>query len=683
MQGEVHFSEEIISDSEHIRTALLELPGCRVEIKDSILEKEADSIRLSRRISGRRMRRTADAEGISIEMKVGFENEGRELRYAIPSCWYESGTPGRHTFMEDRLTAPFVLAYDEADQNVWVLQKIQPAGYSEKAVRRSGQSCFLQKTETASLGYICNERGEQAFLSCWPCEERDKSVALDARGTPVQAFYPLREEEWKVELEYEFDSFPSESFTAALYQVFKKIAGIMEKQGETTVVLPYSLNDAMAYRKISLMRSYQEFIGGGAGFFFHFDPCRGYGSEPSGFGAAFNTIPHDTYVHILEYGFTGRQLNAALIAARGNEPVWKERAKRVIEFFLKKCLTDNGWVYSLYDLDTGRPFCSFGDPEAPKLHYIDYAGCRGNYLRTMTEPMKDLVECYQWFDNLGDTNRQWLEASERFAGFLLARQNQDGSWYRAYEPDGTPVFMDEDSNISEMHNDAGRKAATAIPIGFLCKLFKSCPEKEEYREAAVRAGCYVLQHEVKNQRYQGGTLDNPNIVDKEAAQYAMASCYELYELTGEERFLDGALQAAQQFVTWNYIWNAPMQKDTILGQKGFKTKGMGAINSIWCGGVVDIYSLFHVRELYLIGKAAKEPFLEQMAEWISVAAQQILSYPEDNMGFKGIGMQPEGFGICAQGIDEGMIAKGDIWGTLGWIYSAGIDGVKRYLEERT
>ena len=53
------------------------------------------------------------------------------------------------------------------------------------------------------------------------------------------------------------------------------------------------------------------------------------------------------------------------------------------------------------------------------------------------------------------------------------------------------------------------------------------------------------------------------------------------------------------------------------------------------------------------------------------------------MGFADSGMQPEGFGICPQGLDEGMIKKGDIWGTLGWIYSAGIGGVERYLTCRS
>lgn len=69
----------------------------------------------------------------------------------------------------------------------------------------------------------------------------------------------------------------------------------------------------------------------------------------------------------------------------------------------------------------------------------------------------------------------------------------------------------------------------------------------------------------------------------------------------------------------------------------------------------------------------------RMAEWIAVATSQICSYPGDDMGFADIGMQPEGFGICPQGLDDGMIQKGGIWGTLGWIYSAGIYGLGNYL----
>lgn len=72
----------------------------------------------------------------------------------------------------------------------------------------------------------------------------------------------------------------------------------------------------------------------------------------------------------------------------------------------------------------------------------------------------------------------------------------------------------------------------------------------------------------------------------------------------------------------------------------------------------------------------------KIAEWAAIASSQILSYPEDHMGFADIGMQPEGFGICPQGMDDGMIQKGGIWGTLGWIYSAGIYGLNNFYRIR-
>ena len=72
------------------------------------------------------------------------------------------------------------------------------------------------------------------------------------------------------------------------------------------------------------------------------------------------------------------------------------KAERVIDFFVNYCITENGWVYSLYDTEKGAPFASFGDASAPRLHYMYYEKCKGNYLRTMTEPMLDLLEAYLW-----------------------------------------------------------------------------------------------------------------------------------------------------------------------------------------------------------------------------------------------------------------------------------------------
>ena len=65
---------------------------------------------------------------------------------------------------------------------------------------------------------------------------------------------------------------------------------------------------------------------------------------------------------------------------------------------------------------------------------------------------------------------------------------------------------------------------------------------------------------------------------------AIATVADIVELTGENRYIEGAKAAAKQFVTWNYIWNAPVRKGTILQQKGFRTKGWE--RSIQCGAEV-------------------------------------------------------------------------------------------------
>lgn len=657
-----------------------EYAGFSFTVEDT-WERAGDAYLFGRKIRTKKSGTIVPGAGIAFSAEIHVGDDTESFRVGIPSVVYDGKIAGREcgyrSFMEDRLPGVMMVFYDEAAGQYVSVQKLVPAAYAEKEMRLPGESRYLHKTEVTSMGYGKSECAY--FKLCWPYEEKETSVALDGTGTPVKAFYPL-EEEFETELSYRVVVHTAVSFTEAMYTEYCNLAYRLEEQRYAELAeLPFDREEEMAYRRASVKKTYREFEGEGAGFFFHFNPQRGYGSAPSGFGTVNHTIPHETYTYVLEYGFTGRQIDIALTLAEEAEMMGK--AEKVIDFFVKECVTENGWVYSLYDVRKGRPFASFGDKEAPKLHYMDYPGKQGNYLRTMTEPMNDLLAAYLWYQKQGVEKAEWITAVERFGEFLLRKQNEDGSWYRAYTPEGESVFMNERAECTEEENDRGRKASAIIPVIFLCNLAKYVPEHKKYIEAAKRAGEYTLLHEVRDELYQGGTMDNPNIVDKEASQYVMAGLYHLYKATGDECYLEGSVQAAKQFVTWNYIWNAPMRKGTILAEKNFCTKGMGAINSVWCGGVVDIYSLFHIRELYLLGRETGNVFFERMADWISTAAHQILSWPGDSMGFADSGMQPEGFGICAQGMDDGMIEKGDIWGTLGWIYSAGIGGVKRYLQE--
>lgn len=667
-----------------------EKSGYEFGIFGTLLEEDGDR-RIRIRLTGRPLKEAVTEKGVRFGFRFPVEDEKEtSWRLCVPSMVYTKPMPcgvyEQRTFMEDRLTAPMVLAYDTRTGAYVQCAKEKPYRVIGEAVREKGDSRYLQKTENSSIGYRISEEGTLCFACSWPYGEEDKSAALSADERPAIAYYPLDGEAFELELSYRLHRGQKDSFAAAVYEAYEREAVRLEAAGETVAELPFSMEASRQYRMKSLGESYREFEGGGAGFFFHFDPLYGYGSRPSGFSTCYDTIPHNSYTHILEYGFTGRQINAAYIMVSEQGGEWVQRGEKVIDFFVDRCQLDNGWLYSLYDLNTCSPFFSFGDPDAPRLHYISRTNKKGNYLRTMTEPMRDLLECCLWYRSQGRIHQKWEQAVLRYADFLVSHQEEDGSWYRAYGPDGEGTDAVDDLEGTEEELWKARRSATAIPLVFLsefCRFFvKEEKERRRYYDCAVRAGDYVLCNMVKEEHYQGATMDNPNQVDKEAAQYVMAGLCHLYLLTKEARWLDGAENAAFLFTTWNYLWNAPMKKGTILYEKGFKTKGLGAINSVWGGGVVDIYSLFHIRELHQIGVWKKHPLMCRMAEWIARATAQILSSPADDMGFAGLGMQPEGFGICPQGADEGMIQKGGIWGTLGWIYSAGIYGLGNYMYKK-
>lgn len=638
-----------------------------------------DRITITRQFRGQSSGMSQEKQGIQLHLAMEQSTKSNEeWRFFSPATLYtEAEKVGQkniqRVYMDDRLAYPLTLAYKPASKTYVTVKRLTTPNNTEQPVRIGKENRFMQKTEVGSIGHSVKETGI-GYHMYWPYYEGDKSAALDSKYTPVYAYYPLKESNFDFNFSYEIKVGNAEDFSSAVFSEYKDAAITNPPE---PVNLPFTLEDSIEYREESLMRTYSDLNDRKSGFFFHFDPITGYNTKPSGFSSSFDTIPHNSYLSIFEYGFTGRQLNNAYELGKRHGTPWLEKGKKVIDFFIENCCLPSGWMYSLYDLNKDEPFYSFGQDDAPKIHYISSGDIKGNYLRTMVEPALDILLNYRLHESKGRNEESWLEACKRFGDFLVKHQNEDGSWYRAYEPNGLPLKRGSGFGDDEF----SAKSATAIPIIYLINLWHETKD-ENFLITAKKAGDYILKEYVDKDSYRGGTLDNPNVVDKEASQYAMAALLTLYKVTEEKEYLYGSKRAANIFITWNYIWNAPNMPDTILSEVNFKTVGLGGINSIWGGGVVDIYSLFHVKELYELGKLVNEPMFCQMSEWIAIGTQQLLSYPDNLMGFTDIGMQPEGFGVCNQGLDEQMITKGDIWGTLGWIYAAGIFGLGRYLDAK-
>ncbi|WP_305788335.1 AGE family epimerase/isomerase [Symbioplanes lichenis] len=647
-----------------VATRSWESDGLRITVEDRY-EAGDDVVRLVRRL-----RASGAADAIRVELSAELAEPGA-VRYCAPAMVYspvQHAEPGTQLFNDARLAYPLVLVWAASSATGVTLLRTSLPGYDEAPERVAGDSDYPQRTDIGAVGFAAG--GERpALLATWPYREGDRSALLDAEGTPAAAFHPVGPEGLDVTVAYALTWRAAPTFADAVAGAYAYAAQVNPPRPAD---LPFTLEQAAGLRLASLRHTYTEWAPGAAGFRMNFDPDRGYDAEAKAFGASFTEHGMTGSHAILEYGFTGRQLNAAAMLAEHFGGEWDERADKVADFFVERLATPSGFLHTLYSIDKGRPLFSCGDPDGPVMHYLGAAEQPGTYLRMMTEAAGDLLLHHR----RGRSRPAWLATCVRFADFLLAAQEPDGSWYRAYNPDGEPL----DGGWLGAAGGEG-KASTAVPVPYLLALAAALPpgERDRLVTAARAAGEYVLREQVARDDYRGGTLDNPNVVDKEAAELAMAALLALHDATGDPKWLTGAERAAKIAVTWHLLWDVPPRAGTRVAAAGVRSTGWGGINSTWGAGVTDIYSLFFLDAFVTIGRRTGEPLYETVADLAAYGCQQILSHDGDRFGFADTGMQPEGISFCDQGADAGLIAKGDTWGGLGWPYTAGTYGLHRYL----
>jgi len=652
--------------------------GSAFTLLDTWQRTAANKVQLSRRLKvSASNARDVSRSGEGFQLGLELQLEPGAYRFFAPAMMYSPDQCVGHarlSYSDHRLAYPLVAAHDQSTGHMICLNRVSLPTFDARAQRSAKDSRFIQQTDIGACGFVPNDAAP-GLSAYWPYHEGDTSAMLDAAGTPASAFYPLRDS-LEASFVYEIALFEADTFADGVFTAFENAFTLAET---VPVQLPFTLEEAIDFRLSSLAKVYQEWDAAAAGFILNFDPEQGYATQAKAFGASFTHHQTGESQDILEYGFTGRQLNAAYMLALRQGGPWLERSERVVNFFVDTLAQDSGWAYTLYHRGKQRPLYTVGDPDGTVLHYLAPSDAPGNYLRMMVEAWSDVLLNVQLHRRLGRDHVAWLDACQRFADFLVRCQNEDGSWYRAYAPDGEPLHR----GVWFGESGEAAKSATAIPVAYLLSLADEIGAPGDvYREAARRAGAYVLETAVAHDDYRGGTLDNPNVVDKEAALFALRCFLALFEQTQESLYLKAAERAARLAVSWNSIWNVPNIPDTSVGRAGVLSAGWGGINSIWGAGVTDIYTLFFLEDFLRLGRAVGQPFYATLADLIACGTQQILSYPQERFGFADVGMQPEGIAFCNQGVDDGLIAKGDIWGGLGWIYTAGTFGLDRYLHAK-
>lgn len=168
------------------------------------------------------------------------------------------------------------------------------------------------------------------------------------------------------------------------------------------------------------------------------------------------------------------------------------------------------------------------------------------WLRMSADGLENILDAYVLTKKKTEEHPDWLQFCENAADFFIKVQNEDGSFYRAYNHDGS-MRMDS-------------KANTISIVRFFVQLYL-VTEKTQYKDAAIRAGEWAFENVYKNMEYRGSTCDNEDIMDNESGIYAMFGFLALYDLTKEDKWLEALLGAADYTETWTYSWTFPVYSD--------------------------------------------------------------------------------------------------------------------------
>ena len=234
-----------------------------------------------------------------------------------------------------------------------------------------------------------------------------------------------------------------------------------------------------------------------------------------------------------DMGFVGMQLpNAAILIREGfnrTNAAVRAHGEQMASWWAEHALTASGCPRTWFD---PRPQTWRNYP---------------TYIRVACDGMIGLLWAWNQERKHGVSRPAWAEASTHFGDWLLSKQNGDGSIALAFNFASNEVADPALDNTSHM-------------VRYLTELHLATGEVR-YRHAALAAGDYIYTHCYQRFSYVGGTADNPNVPDKEAASMALRAFTALYDLTGDRRWLAAAVQTAEYYATWIYAWNIPMPAD--------------------------------------------------------------------------------------------------------------------------
>lgn len=362
-----------------------------------------------------------------------------------------------------------------------------------------------------------------------------------------------------------------------------------------------------------------------------------------------------TCEHKALFGFTGRNTDAAWFLLEGATDTRVPAADR-------ERLREAGSAIlnSFCTLRMNPPQAEGFDKEG-QPYIWPYLGCTGIvYLRSLAEAGHSALRSWEIEKKAGRAHPSWRQWAEDLADFLLRVQRRDGSLARGF-------FANSDREA----NDSPESTLCAVRFLVECALRL---DKKACLPAAVAAGEFAWQHGHQFGRFVGGTIDNPDVVDKEAGTIALDAYLALADSTGEKRFVHYAKAAAAFAETWIYVWKVPMSENpTPHFPTDATTVGMQLIAT--GHSLVDSYMAFDAGNYLRLHRLTGDDHDREVAEILlhnTKGAISTLAHPYD---LAGPGWQQEHWSLApprGRGLHR-------LW--LPWVTVSHLHGMATYTRE--
>ncbi|MBR5863522.1 MAG: hypothetical protein IKY76_03090 [Alistipes sp.] len=317
----------------------------------------------------------------------------------------------------------------------------------------------------------------------------------------------------------------------------------------------------------------------------------------------------------LQNGFVGRQASIAYQLMRYGKTSGDSAAFNDGYEMAKFWFSDEQLV------DYGLPRSWWIQTEKIDGYYNKYIGDFWTYpsfTRCFTDGMEGLLDCTRLAEAYEMPEAEaWGAIIRKFGEFLLSVESAgDGSFYRAYQKDGK--YLRDVNAIGPWENEqkkiqADSKTNTLIPVRLLVRLYEWSGD-ERYLNRAIQAGEYGYNQFYKELgTFIGGTPDNSNVVDKEAAVFAMYAFNALYQATGEKKWLDAAEYAAVCAFSYTYCYDFAIQGDDKANI--FRNGGVSGYSLISAGAKgTDNFNANIYYELFKLYIATGEEFYSSAAQ---------------------------------------------------------------------